>query len=240
MNAFTAISHVRWLRCLIIRHSYQQTCYLLQDHGVKAAVFWKFTSHAEPLEQERIDDAVSCSDGMSRISSPPAKPPKKKHTQNTHIVDPEQKKHLRIRPKQPNPKHPKHNSIMQKVPTNLSPNQKHSPKIKHKQKHTSHTDGTEADQAFYTVLSLRTCPQGRPLLPGANPLTAVSLENASRMLSSRDFQIPKMEVLSLNKTYKAIFGGWGFLHFRYLKCLVMLLSDSFSFLGVDEPKEQFW
>ncbi|CAL1130671.1 unnamed protein product [Cladocopium goreaui] len=28
----------------------------------------------------------------------------------------------------------------------------------------------KADQNFYTVLSLRTCPQGRPLLPGACPL----------------------------------------------------------------------
>ena len=32
-----------------------------------------------------------------------------------------------------------------------------------------HFSKTQADDKFYVVLSLRTCPQGRPLLPAAIP-----------------------------------------------------------------------
>ena len=180
-----------------------------------------------------IKQSVSATVWAGSLPQPP-----QKNAQNTHIVDPEQKKTFKNPTKTTQPKTPKTQLNHAKSPNqSLSqPKTYCTSKIKHKQKHTSHTDDTKADQAFYTVLSLRTCPQGRPLLPGANPLTAVSLENASRMLSPRDFQVPKMEVLSLFSLIRLIFWGWGFLHFRYLKCLVMLLSDSF-FLGLMNQKK---
>ena len=42
----------------------------------------------------------------------------------------------------------------------------------------------QADENFYTVLSLRTCPQGRPLLPGACPL-ALNLGEAPWIIMNR-------------------------------------------------------
>ena len=53
----------------------------------------------------------------------------------------------------------------------------------------------QADQNFYTVLSLRTCPQGRPLLPGACPL-ALNLGEAPWQ-SSRWFGNELWEVIFL-------------------------------------------
>lgn len=53
----------------------------------------------------------------------------------------------------------------------------------------------QADQNFYTVLSLRTCPQGRPLLPGACPL-ALNLGEAPWQ-SSRWFGDELWEAINL-------------------------------------------